>query len=316
MKTPSSKSDLTALEVAFRHSHPVDPTPIVDVLMAIESILKRILGPAPVREHFHRLLEGVSQRYEREWRSALTREAASRLVLRAVGQSFSVLKVYANKGTVLTEEVTEPARRREIETYLAATRDFLECIPFDAWKVGPGELVDIYQMATARFAFDSGAPVPVKGLALLGGVKEHTVRNLIAGDRRKLKVRPDGMVAYADALEWLGRRSAFEPSTWMHGDPPIAPPIVDPARYYLVPYGSGTPRKMFYPGYHAQGVYHLGTGRQIERVSGYDNALMRLQSMPQPAWQKPTDDGEWEQMAGNRWTRMLGSELLAAQNAT
>lgn len=176
-------------------------------------------------------------------------------------------------------------------------------------------LADTLVAAETRWALDHGVSVLPTGLAILAGVKPKTLANLIAS--KTLASDPDGSIPAAIALDYLGRRKDFVPSSWQEPSqaPEAAPAdtgtLTDPV--WLPVDGDGQP---FLPSLARRSRdggeprYAIGDKATPEYIGDYWQALERLSRMPIPRWRRPNAQGNWGLVtAQDTWKRFARADI-------
>jgi len=164
-------------------------------------------------------------------------------------------------------------------------------------------------MAQGRWALDHAAPIEAPALALLGGVSERRVRNMMSTGEAGLQAEK-GRVTAASALAWLTDRESFRPSVWrtdqrfeaMQRSEPL-----DPDEVRFVPVTEKG--EMFHPGLRRDGVYAICEGDEEHGEDDYEVALALLQTLQPPTWRRPAPGGRWTRVKGHKWERVTRREL-------
>lgn len=140
-------------------------------------------------------------------------------------------------------------------------------------------------------------------LAVLGGVSEGRVRNLMSGTSAEIR-SVDGKIPAPDAERWLRGRAAFWPSIW-NEDPRLEQENEMTA--VRVPQASdGT---VFHPGLRRRSGYMVGEKGQELTIENYDAALRALSEMEVPRWRRPNSQGNWGIVKASGWTTLSRRDL-------
>ncbi|UWQ19976.1 hypothetical protein [Jannaschia sp. W003] len=162
----------------------------------------------------------------------------------------------------------------------------------------------IVRIARSRRALDTGTGVvDVGSLAILGGVSEERVRNLMSSASPTLEGGFEGGATAASALAWLQKRPDFRNSIWNHREaaPQESAPL-DPEAIIFVPMARDG--SIFHPHLWRHEWYWIGGKREERRFRRFDDALAALNAMPVPRWRRPNEQGDWETVAGVAWQRI------------
>ncbi len=170
-------------------------------------------------------------------------------------------------------------------------------------------VIRIARIAQSRRALDTGrGEVHVDSLAILGGVSEGRLRNLMSGSSPTLERGPNGGVAAVSAMAWLERRKEFPRSIWDRddeggedGSKSDAVPV-DSAQMIFVPVARDG--SMFQPDLKRAGRYQIGAKGEEQHFESFDDALTALNAMPTPHWRRPNERGHWGIVSGVAWQRV------------
>jgi hypothetical protein len=165
-------------------------------------------------------------------------------------------------------------------------------------------IVKIIALAQARRRLElAQGGIEPQALAILGGVSEGRIRNLMSGSSAEFN-SSDGKIPVAQASAWLQGRSSFWPSIW--GQPQQEENSMDMIK---VPQASdGT---VFHPGLRRRSGYMIGEKGSELTMENYDAALLTLVEMSEPRWRRPNTQGNWGIVKGVTWVLMGRRDLNA-----
>lgn len=172
-------------------------------------------------------------------------------------------------------------------------------------------LSSIANIALSRYAMDIGeGEVDLQSLALLGGVTEGRIRNILSSSDGGLeKVGP--RVTATSAAGWLKGRKEFFASIWQQPDTksPEAPNPDFSDEVIFVPVAADG--SLFHPGLLRNGKFTIGAkGEEVQHAT-FDTALAALQQMATPRWRRPNDTGNWGIVSGRDWKRIGHRQLMS-----
>ena len=243
------------------------------------------------------------------WREALDLAGLALVSETRLGQLLETAAIYGVNGAYISP-ARDPARREaELGEALEELDRVDAAIPRAAWRLETPAIDEVVLRARGRWALDHGEPIDARALAIFGGVSERRIRNMMSKTEQALEVQGGGVKA-ASALAWLKDRESFQPSVWredrrfeamMRAEP------LDATQVRFVPVAAKD--EMFHPGLLHDGAYDVGEGDARARVEDYDAALKMLQAMQPPVWRRPGPGGRWTPVRGQKWERVLRSEL-------
>lgn len=140
-------------------------------------------------------------------------------------------------------------------------------------------------------------------LAILGGVSEGRVRNLMSGTSAEIR-SVDGKIPVADAERWLQGRAAFWPSIW--SEDPLLEKENEMTEVRVPQASDGT---VFHPGLRRRSGYMVGEKGQELTIENYDAALRALSEMEVPRWRRPNSQGNWGIVKASGWTVLSRRDL-------
>jgi hypothetical protein len=271
---------------------------IIEILRGHFLALEKILGAEEIAGPLFALLHGPDVEGQ-TWREAfetyhptLTQEWTGTLLIDNAG-------IYGLYG-VTPAEIAHSDRAAWVESLaqrLAAFRADVHPVP--------GGVIDrIANLALARRAIDTReGEVDHLSLALLGGVSEGRVRNILSGSDSPLERSPKGMTA-ASAADWLKGRKEYFASIWQKPDEVTPePPSADfTGEVIFVPVaGDGS---TFGPELQRNGHFTVGAkGAEVQHGS-FEAALKALHQMDTPRWRRPNSAGNWGIVSGRDWKRI------------
>ena len=167
----------------------------------------------------------------------------------------------------------------------------------------------IINVANARRSIErkTGLIEPV-ALAILGGVSEGRVRNLMSGTSAEIR-SVDGKIPAADAERWLQGRAAFWPSIW--SEDPLLEKENEMTEVRVPQASDGT---VFHPGLRRRSGYMVGEKGQELTIENYDAALRALSEMDVPRWRRPNSQGNWGIVKASGWTLLSRRDLKNIKN--
>lgn len=224
----------------------------------------------------------------------------------AIGVVLDNAGIYGLYG-VTSDDVPLVEREDWIATLMADLEKFLELAQPDP----QGAIARITNLAAARWAIDQGeGEVDVASLAVLGGVSEGRLRNILSSGDGVLE-KAGGKVTAQSAAAWLKGRKEFFASIWRQPDdaapePPASGDFEDEVVFVPV----AADGSFFHPGLARGGKFAVGAKGEMLEVSGFDEALDLLQKMATPRWRRPNEAGNWGIVTGRSWKRISRSELM------
>lgn len=213
---------------------------------------------------------------------------------------FENLAFYGLYGDLLERSnSTEPAE--QVERWLQLAKELRSKATF---RCDDGIVFKIISLAEGRRNLECGEGViePL-AVALLGGVSEGRVRNLMSGSAAEFKAI-EGGIPVAHVQAWLQGRGAFWPSNW-HRE--------QQEEKYMevirVPQASdGT---VFHPGLRRRSGYMVGEKGSEQTIEDFDAALDTLTRMDEPRWRRPNAQGNWGIVKGVEWVTFSRRDLNA-----
>ena len=214
--------------------------------------------------------------------------------------------LYGHYG-VTPEGIPVADRAEWISALVADVEAFAEWKEVAALNEGDNALRRISALARSRLAIDTGrGEVDIPSMAILGGITEGRVRNLMSGTESVLERGPDGGIVAMSAEAWLSKKKGFLASIWREEEAASASLKAGPAvavdRMIFVPVARDG--SMFTPDLIRNGAYRIGAKGEEEDIPSFDEALARLNAMPVPRWRRPNEKGLWGIVSGVAWQRI------------
>ena len=223
-----------------------------------------------------------------------------------VAQKLDDALLYGHYG--VTPEDVPLAARPEWITKLVSDVDALA-----AWEEvvalnnGNNALLRIANLARSRHAIDMGrGDVDIQSMAVLGGITEGRVRNLLSGTDSSLERSPNGGIVAMSAHAWLQKKKGYLASIWQEEElseeePEVGPAIPASGMIFVPVARDGS---MFTPDLKRNSTYRIGAKGEEEGVANFEDALARLNAMPVPRWRRPNEKGLWGIVSGVAWQRI------------
>jgi len=288
---------------------------LVELVRAAGDFLTMIVRPEDAADGMHRII-GTMAGGGDDWREALADSESGAFSEWPFGSMLHNLSAYSRYGIDLGSEEegdeTEPEDR--LREMVEAAERFLALCPLDAWlgKERTPDLENTISMARARWALDHDRPVEPEGLALLGGVSQGRMRNMVTGRDPEMH-RENGLIPAHEALAWLEGRDNYFPSIWRTERPSLSreePGHGDAdMRFFFIP--EARDGSVFHPELRRRNGFTIGLKGEEERLENFEDALERLQGMHVPSWRRPAPSGRggWGIVQGVSWIRMSQQEL-------
>lgn len=140
-------------------------------------------------------------------------------------------------------------------------------------------------------------------LAILGGISEGRIRNLMSGTSAEIR-SVDGKIPAPEAERWLQGRAAFWPSIW--SEDPLLEEENEMTAVRVPQASDGT---VFHPGLRRRSGYMIGEKGQEFTIENYDAALRALSDMDVPRWRRPNSQGNWGIVKASGWTVLTRQDL-------
>jgi hypothetical protein len=295
----------------YGDGHDFEGEKLIEILVTMGQLVGEIVGREDADAAFATLTRRLDYEFsiDADWAETLKDRASGDAYCWPMGARLHNLNAYAYWGIALNGGQTAGEREAELRAEIAVVDSFMARVPFSAWGFSDGDAGRTLRRAKGRFALDTDEPIEPDVLALLGGVSERRIRNLMAGKERVFTVDESGRVPAAEALSWLaGRPKEFRPSRWR--DQNTFEDLVRPTKIEEVNFVPvAADNSVFHPGLARAGVYTVGRGDHEAQHETYETALLALQQMTDPAWPRPTPRGLWTTVTAVRWARYGRAEL-------
>ena len=270
----------------------------------IESLFGAELSSVPLRNLVEPIAVINVPRAE-SWRDAMDDVSAFFDVLPVSG-SFGDALLYGYFG-VTSVDIALENRVAWLHDLVADVSAFTERSDVIHLNGGDNALLRISRLASSRLAIDFGeGEVDIASLSILGSVSEGRIRNILSETDGPLERGVLGGVKGLSAAAWLQKKKTFLASIWQDDkerntevvdDMPISADAV-----YFVPVARDG--SMFTPDLSRDGSYQIGARGAEEKISDYEEALSRLNSMAVPRWRRPNENNLWGIVSGVTWQRI------------
>lgn len=285
---------------------------LAEILISLGSLTRDIVGEEAADAGFATLTRklGYALSNDADWPVVLREDSFGDAYCWAMGERLHDLNAYAYYGIALNGGKTADDREARLRVTIEEAATFMAKIPFEAWGIAPADAGRTLQFAQGRFTLDTGRAIDAATLALLGDVSERRIRNMMAGKERSFTPDADGRIPAEEALSWLhGRPKVFRPSVWRDqntfDDLAARPAEVDDVVFVPV----AADNSVFHPGLARDGRFAIGRGRTELQCDTFEEAVVALQKMVDPAWQRPTPRGLWTTVSATRWARYDRADL-------
>ena len=276
----------------------------MEALEHIEGLMGAELAVAPLRQLVQPIAD-IGHPNAETWRDVMDDVSAFFGVL-PISSRFCDALLYGIYG-VTPEEIAVQDRVEWLNTLVTEITEF--AARSDVQKLGGGEnaLLRISGLAASRHAIDTGqGEVDVHSMAILGGITEGRVRNLLSETSSALERGPNGGIVAMNAASWLQKKKGFIASIWQEEENPDEATDIGPEipfdRMIFVPVARDG--SMFTPDLRRNGAYRIGAKGEEEDISYFSEALARLNAMPVPRWRRPNEKGLWGIVSGVAWQRI------------
>ena len=235
-----------------------------------------------------------------DWRHALEIIGINALIAWPVSDVFRELGLYGRYG-VTVETVPVSEREEHIAELLSKAERLIKAFEIETVAGKDSVLVKIVALARSRRNLDRlEGEVDVRSLAILGGVSEGRVRNMMSGSTRELE-NVGGRVSAVSASQWLQNRPEFFDSIWNRKEGETSRLAIEAMRdvVFLPVALDGT---RFDPGLLRNGRFQIGVKGNETKYEDFGVALESLQRMGQEArWRRPNPTGNWSIVKVERW---------------
>lgn len=279
--------------------------PIAEVLLKALERVERLVGPETAAVPFRQLVDivAVTGGYSdaETWRDVMEDTLAAGTVW-PISQSFHDAGLYGYYG-VTPADVPDRDRSLYLERLVKEVTEF--AAGPEVMALWSGNALDrIARIAASRLALDKGVgEVDVGSMAILGGVSEGRLRNLMSGADAALERGPTGGIVAASALAWLMKRKEFYHSIWNEpeAEPEDEPPAPQGELIFVPVARDGS---TFHPGLLRAGQFQIGAKGEEQHFDSFEEALAALNAMAIPRWRRPNEQGNWGIVSGVNWTRI------------
>lgn len=273
-------------------------------LEQIEDLMGPTLSAAPLRQLVQPIADIAYPEVE-AWRDAMDDVSAFFDVL-PISVRFRHAVLYGHYGVTPTE-IPDDERAVWLQELVSDVTAFAARSDVAHLNDGDNALVRIADLARSRLAIDFGeGEVDLRSMAVLGGITEGRVRNLLSDANSLLERGANGGIKAMSAAAWLQKKKGFLASIWHEADKTAEPQDEGEAvaleRMFFVPVARDG--SMFTPDLLRNGVYRIGAKGAEEDVADFSTALARLNAMPVPRWRRPNEKGLWGIVSGVAWQRI------------
>ncbi|MEM9635592.1 MAG: hypothetical protein AAGA50_29990 [Pseudomonadota bacterium] len=289
---------------------------LADILVCVGEQLSFIFGQNKADELMHKLcedlLDGSSQEGDVDklpWQNLIRENCRKIAADHPGGETFFNLLAYAQYGIVIDGSTNTSELSSIIDRMIDQLKKFHASYTQSLWEdESQDQITTLLNWAKGRQALDNNDPIEPVGLALLAGVSERTIRNLMSKKQKGLRTT-DGKVRFEDAEQWLSTKNSFWNSVWRSqdfGDRSTDETQQD-EKYIFVPVSRDG--SVFHPGLRDTYGYRVGPKGDHKDFENYDDALQHLHSAPHPYWSRKNPNGMRVLLSGIRWERLSLSEL-------
>lgn len=273
-------------------------------LEQIEGLMGPALSAAPLRQLVQPIAEINYPKVE-TWREAMDDVSAFFDVL-PISARFQHAVLYGYFG-VTPKDIAHDESAAWLRALVAEIKVFAARSDVAHLNGGDNALLRIADLACSRLAIDFGeGEVDLRSLAVLGGVSEGRVRNLLSEADGPLERGPDGGIKALSAASWLQKKKGYLASVWQEEEPDFeeAAKTADivPEKMIFVPVARDG--STFTPDLQRNGSYRIGAKGAEENHEDFSVALSRLNAMAVPRWRRPNDNGIWGIVSGVAWQRI------------
>ncbi len=287
---------------------------LAEVLEEHLGIIEDLMGSSRVAACFNDLLaeekETIGQKID-NWREVFSNYDGSIWQNWRIGRELGDAAIYGRFG-VTRSDIPLEERRPSLEALIERIEAFYERSNLDRIAGQENEVVKIVRLARARWNLDTEAgEIDPASLALLGGLSEGRIRNMMTGSDRVFE-NTGGKVSARSANQWLKSREAFYHSIWEQEEG--AEPVdtdADMTDAVVVPRASDG--SVFHPGLARKGRFTIGAKGRERQEDGFDEALRLLLNMSEPRWRRPNAAGNWGIVKGTELIRIEREDLVAGK---
>lgn len=278
---------------------------LLEALFKRFRVIEMILGKAQTAPHLFAMLHGPDVEGV-HWEEVFDSYAPSQTVAWVGAQLLSDASIYGHYG-ITPAGIPFDARRAWVDT-LAEQLDQFRLV---ANPEPQGVIAGIINLALSRYAIDTGeGEVDLLSLALLGGVTEGRIRNILSsGDSGLEKV--GHRVTGASAAAWLKGRKEYFSSIWQQHDEAVSEAASTDFADDVVFVPVAADGSLFHPGLARSGKFMIGAKGEEVSYPTFEEALGALQKMATPRWRRPNDAGNWGIVTGRDWKRIERCQLFS-----
>lgn len=174
-----------------------------------------------------------------------------------------------------------------------------------------GAVARIVNLAISRRSIEIGAgDVDLQSLAILGGVTEGRIRNILSSGEGGLEKVGQSVTAVS-AMAWLKGRKEFFASIWQQPDEEVPEAATADFADDVVFVPVAADGSVFHPGLARGGKFTIGAKGEEVPHAIFEDALAALQKMATPRWRRPNNAGSWGIVSGRDWKRIERRQLLS-----
>jgi len=210
---------------------------------------------------------------------------------------FDELGFYGLYGA-LTQLCAPEDRERRIDLMIAQVSRLLAIAPQGCDSETANRII-VLAKSRRQIEARSGFIEPL-GLALLGGITEGRIRNLMSGEAARLEAS-GGKIHFEQARQWLEGRSAYWPSIWQDDEADVTADMIRTPRA-----ADGT---VFHPALRRRNGFMIGAKGAEIVVETFELALAALHEMPVPRWRRPNAQGNWGIVKAAGWVEFTRKTL-------
>ncbi|WP_220432327.1 hypothetical protein [Falsirhodobacter xinxiangensis] len=283
----------------------------LNALTYVEDLVGAEAAAGPLRALVEPFAQITGLSYAETWQEAASDTLGVGAELPISGRIW-LAKLYGFHG-VTPKEVPVADRPAWISELVREVTTFAGRPDVKDLAAGRNAIVLIANIAQSRHALDFGdGEVDIGSMAILGGVTEGRVRNLLSGATAQLERGPGGGVLPMSALAWLQRRDGFLQSIWADDEPENGNADdpkgnVAPVSGELMFVPVARDGSMFGPDLARGGQFQIGAKGDERHFPTFDEALAALNEMPVPRWRRPNEHGHWGIVSGTTWQRIARS---------
>ena len=256
-------------------------------------VLFELLAEANTAEGYH----------AKTWREVLENASPVSWSVWKICNNINELGLYGRFGVTLAD-IPDDSREGHIGRLIEAGVAFLERADIQRIVGKDNQLSKIVALAQSRWNLDhTTGDVDPASLAILGGLSEGRIRNMMSGEGRAFE-NTGGRISATSALAWLLDRPAFFNSIWQQSDDAVAgvfgPDVLDEVVFVPV----AADGSLFHPGLVRGDKFTIGAKGEEVQCANFEEALGALQKMITPRWRRPNEAGNWGIVSGRDWKRI------------